>query len=170
MRKFVLSLALLFAALPLLAFAQDANKPVKLPGHFYKLVYVVQEVSESGKVTNSRTYMTNVQVGDESGVQIRTGSRIPVSTGGTQWQYVDMGVNIDSRHAEEIDGKLALQVTAESNDFAMPTSETPHPVIRQNKWSANVLIPTGKPVIIFSSDDLSSKSKVQVELTATRVE
>lgn len=174
MRKFILHLALLFAATPVLIFAQDnTSKPASTPGHFYKLVYVFQEVSDSGKVTNSRTYMTNVQVGLD-GVQIRAGNRVPMGTGPSgdfsQWQYVDMGVNVDSRRAEEIDGKLGLQVTAESNDFAPPTKEVPHPVIRQNKWSATVLVPIGKPVVIFSSDDLNSKDKIQVELTATRID
>jgi hypothetical protein len=33
-----------------------------------------------------------------------------------------------------------------------------------------VLIPIGKPTVVFSSDDLGDKGKLQVELTATRVE
>jgi hypothetical protein len=37
----------------------------------------------------------------------------------------------------------------------------------QFKWNADVLITPGVPTTIFSSDDLSSKSKMQVEMTAT---
>jgi hypothetical protein len=43
-------------------------------------------------------------------------------------------------------------------------------VIRQNKWDSSVLIPVGKPTLVFSADDLDSKGKMQVELTATKVE
>ncbi len=44
------------------------------------------------------------------------------------------------------------------------------PVIRQNVWDSTVLVPIGKPTVVFSSDDLDSKGKMQVEVTATRVE
>jgi hypothetical protein len=44
------------------------------------------------------------------------------------------------------------------------------PVIRQNKWDSTVLIPIGKPTVVFSSDDLDDRGKLQVELTATRME
>lgn len=184
MRKLSLGVMLLFVAMSVSSFAQDSNKPAKTPGHFYKLSYVVQEVSDSGKVTNSRSYMTNIQVGGD-GVQIRAGNRVPISTaphtaGGsslvdTQYQYWDMGINIDSRQATEIGEKLALVVTAEVNDLAPSASAWPNqiptvPVVRQNKWSANVIIPIGKPTVIFSSDDLNNKGRIQVELTPTRID
>jgi hypothetical protein len=44
------------------------------------------------------------------------------------------------------------------------------PVIRANRWSANVMVPITKPSIIFSSDNLQDKGKLQVELTATRID
>jgi hypothetical protein len=44
------------------------------------------------------------------------------------------------------------------------------PVIRQNSWDSTVAIPIGKPTVVGSSDDLDSKGKLQVEVTATRVE
>jgi hypothetical protein len=43
------------------------------------------------------------------------------------------------------------------------------PVIRQNKWSAVATVPLGKPTTLFASDDIASKKRMEVELTATEV-
>jgi hypothetical protein len=43
------------------------------------------------------------------------------------------------------------------------------PLIRQNKWNSTVIIPVGKATTLFSSDDLHSKRKLQLEVTATPV-
>jgi hypothetical protein len=43
------------------------------------------------------------------------------------------------------------------------------PLVRQFKWNADVLIAPGKPTTIFSSDDVGSKAKIQVEMTATPI-
>ena len=40
---------------------------------------------------------------------------------------------------------------------------------RQTKWGANVLAPLGKPTVIFSSDDLTTKGQTQLEVTATPI-
>jgi len=41
------------------------------------------------------------------------------------------------------------------------------PVIRQNSWQASVLIPIGKPTVVFSSDALDSKGGMHFVVTAT---
>jgi hypothetical protein len=43
------------------------------------------------------------------------------------------------------------------------------PVIRQNRWSAVATVPTGKAITLFASDDIASKKRMEVELTATEV-
>ena len=43
-------------------------------------------------------------------------------------------------------------------------------MVRQNKWDSTVLIPIGKATVVYSADDLDSKGKMQVEVTAVRVE
>jgi hypothetical protein len=45
----------------------------------------------------------------------------------------------------------------------------PAPVIRQNRWSSNVVVPLKKPTLIFASDDATSKRQMQLELTAAPV-
>ena len=43
------------------------------------------------------------------------------------------------------------------------------PVTRQNKWAGTVFLPAKKPMVVFASDDMSSKRQLQLELTATPI-
>jgi len=137
---------------------------------YFQLDFVVQEL-EGGKVTNSRHYQTTISTTPNNFATIRTGIRVPVMTGGSgtdngTYSYVDVGVNIDCRDAKDIPGGLTLNVTA---DISSAATTTQHPVIRQNKWRSNVIVPIGKPTIIFSSDDVASKGQIRLELTATAI-
>lgn len=144
---------------------------------FYRLDFVAKEL-DGGKVTNSRTYSLLITNQNTSkGGSIRVGSRLPVQVSaiGANIQYYDLGVNIDCRPVREIGSHLALDVSAEISSVAVATdpslatvSSLP-PVVRHNKWSSSALIPVGKPTVIFSSDDPSSKRTMQMEVTATPV-
>ena len=150
---------------------QDTQKSSNPAPQFYRLLFTVQEVDSSGKITNNRVYSTSI-ADDHNPEQIRTGTRVPIKTNDKgEIQYLDIGVNIDCNDAHEMDGKLALGVTAEISSLAMETGNSnTTPVVRENHWQASVLVPLGKPSVIFSSDDLQGKGKVQMELTATRIE
>jgi len=162
--------------------AQDTAKDAAPAGeeHYYRLNFTLAEINETGKVQNSRSYVETVVTGRGGPQgQIRTGSRIPIATGthegSTQFQYVDLGVNFDVRQVKEIGEKLSFTLTAEVSSLAQEQhavagSPVGDPVIRQNKWDSSVLIPVGKPTVVYSADDLDSKGKMQVEVTATRVE
>lgn len=160
---------------PVCSTAQDQPKP---PGHFYHLTLTLEELSDSGQVQNSRVFVETIQTNYDHPQQIRTGTRVPFITGSdkgsTQFQYVDIGVNFDVRQVKEVDDKLGFDLAAEVSSIAPPTSKEPNelssePVIRQNKWDSAVVIPIGKPTVVFSADDLQGKGKMQVELTATRL-
>lgn len=43
------------------------------------------------------------------------------------------------------------------------------PVVRQNRWSAVATVPLGKPTTLFASDDVTSKKRMEIELTATEI-
>lgn len=135
---------------------------------FYRLDFVVKEVGDS-KVINSRSYSTVISTGDR-GCQIRTGNRVPYNAGNTS-QYLDVGVNIDCRKAKEIDNQLALNIAVEVSNLApeQTAGNGPLPVLRQDKWSSDVILSVRKPTEIFSSDDPTSTHKLQVELTATPI-
>ena len=190
MRKVTILFSLMLLALPSgrKAFTQDAPavadtaKPAPAPGHYYHLEFVVQELGSDGKPVNSRSYSTTASTDktDTYG-SIRAGSRIPVATGthtnanGTEkadFQYVDVGVNFDVRGtAHEIGDKLSFNLVADISSLADPHSPSgsPDPILRQNRWQAAVLIPIGKPAVVFASDDLDSKGSLQVVVTATPI-
>jgi hypothetical protein len=188
MRKSILTCCLLLTAAAFVprAFSQDAAKPVETPkaadppAHYYHLEIVVQELGADGKATNSRSYTTTVSTDSrEAQSSIRVGSRVPVltgsfSTGGdnkgvsTQFQYIDVGVNIDARRTREIGRQLSIDLTADVSSVASAPDPALHqPVVRQNKWQAVVLIAVGKPTVVFTSDSLDSKGSMQLVVTAT---
>jgi hypothetical protein len=160
----LLILALLAGA----CLAEDAPPPTT----FYKLDFVVKEV-EGAKVHNSRTY--SVVVASARGLldscSIRTGSKIPFSTGKDQYTYLDVGVSIDCRSVKEAPGGLTMRVDADVSSVAQESVAPANlgPVVRQNKWASEVIVPLKRATVIFSSDDLTSKHQMQVELTATPI-
>ncbi len=181
MRKFaILSITLLMSAcLSCRAFAQDSKnsetqaRAAEGPVHFYHLEFVVQELGADSKPVNSRNYTVDANTDRVNGnTAIRTGSRVPVPTSGSSFQYVDLGVNIDVRNAHEIDGKLSLEVNAEISSLATGAGSTPQgaPVIRSNRWQSPVLISINKPTVIFTSDSLDSKGNMQIQLTAKPIQ
>ncbi|MGA8161691.1 MAG: hypothetical protein WBD32_08420 [Acidobacteriaceae bacterium] len=158
------------------------------PDHYFKLMFVVEEVNDAGKVANARSYQTTVDTnsrnvnGAPASQQIRTGARVPIVTAAapssnvTQFQYVDVGINFDVRQVKELGDKLGFNLTADISSLAddntggASSNLRGDPVIRQNRWDSAVLIPIGKPTLVYSADDLDSKGKMQVEVTATKVE
>jgi hypothetical protein len=178
MRKSIQSpLLFLIAGLSVtLAGAQSSSNQPAAPLKYYKVDFLVKEVDASGHIANTRSYST-VLLTDNSGApkEIRSGDKFPVSTGTekgeTKYQYIDIGVNIDCRFVHEVDQKLAASVTAEVSSVPGSTKidSAVEPLIRQFKWNADVLIASGVPTTIFSSDDVGSKAKIQVEMTATPI-
>jgi len=157
--------AILLTAAICTAQGENAKSAAQQPKYFH-LDFVVKEL-DGGKVINVRHYSTTTMAGDYT-CTIRSGNKVPVQSGSaTGLTYIDVGVNIDGRDPKEIEGSLALSVTAEISVAA--TSSSP-PLIRQTKWSSNVIVPIGKPTVIFSSDDVATKGQMQLELTATAIQ
>ena len=149
-------------------FAQTEKKDEQQK--FYHLDFVVKEV-DGGKVINSRSYSTMISTGAHPFPdEIRTGNKVPYQSGNST-QYIDVGVNFDFRQAREVENQLAVNVSAEVSNLApgQTPGSGPLPLLRQNKWSSDVILPLRKPTVIFSSDDPSSTHKIQVEVTATPI-
>lgn len=164
-KRFLFTLAALAFAGPALAQMPDSAR-------FYKLDFVVKEV-EGGKTVNSRSFSAMQQVqmpgGNTAPSSIRAGGRVPVSSGSNnQFQYYDLGVNIDARDLRETSADLSVNLTVDISSIAQETPSAV-PVVRQNKWSGAVLVAPRKPTVVFASDDVSSKRQLQLELTATPV-
>jgi hypothetical protein len=156
----------------------DTAKPAPPPAHYYHLDYVVQELAADGKPVNSRAYATTISTDrNDTNTFIRTGSRIPIITGSkpgasgsekSEIQYIDVGIQFSTHGVHEIGNQLAISVGAEVTSLAdTPGSITSDdPVIRQHSWSGTVLVPIGKPTVVFSSDALENKGSMQLVLTA----
>jgi hypothetical protein len=177
MKASTLLTMLTVAAAPACLMAQD-NAP-KPPDHYYKLNLTVEQTNDAGQVTNTRSYVATIMTGGGT-QEIRTGSKVPIETGtdkgSTQFQYIDVGVMFDVRNVREVGDKLGFTLVTEVSSVAgqksigdMPTA-VGEPIIRSDKWNSNVLIPMGKPTVVSSADDLDDKGKMQVELTATRLD
>lgn len=173
MRKSILAACILLTtfAIPAISLAQDkpaeAAKPTE-PIRYYRLTLIVQDVDSNNKPINSRSYVTTINTDRSFRGSIRTGSRVPVpGPGGIT--YLDIGINFDVRDVQEVNRDLSLSVKAEISSYTPTEGSAIPPVIRHNQWEAPVLIPIGKPTVIFSSDSLESKNAMQVVAIVTPI-
>ncbi len=141
---------------------------------FYQLTFVVQEL-DNERVINSRTY-TLIMPSDKEKGSIRAGEKVPFTSGTgttTQWQQINVGVDIDCQRLEEIGNGVSLYIKAEISsvmDTHGENSPPPSlPIIRNNQWESTVVLPMKRPTVLFSSDDPASKRKMQLQLTVTLV-
>jgi len=191
MRKLALVCSLLVFSIgtALSASAQETAKAPESakatsPAHYYHLDFVIEELNSDGKPTNSRAFSTSVSTESKNWTSIRTGSRFPIPTSSkstdsntkaqssaeTQFQYMDLGVNVDVHNVHEVERQLALDLLTEFSSVATPNSPNVNaPVIRSNRWQATLLIPIGKQTVAFSSDSLESKGGTRVLVTATPI-
>jgi hypothetical protein len=149
-----------------------AERPER-PMHAYRIDFSIAEL-EDGKKINSRHYSMDLNSGDRN--QIKIGTRVPVVSESlsnkpevSQFQYLDVGTNINCR-LEERGDQLALEVHADFSNLASASEQhSPQPIIRQINISGSTLADTGKPVVIGAVDDPNSNRTFQLEATATRL-
>jgi hypothetical protein len=177
MRKTILATCILLAAIagPAISFAQDDQKSTEAarpaePVHYYHLTLIVQDVDSNNKPINSRSYVTTISTDRNFRGSIRTGSKVPIPSdrnGGIT--YIDIGINFDIHNARELDHQLSLDVKAQIMSYTPNENSALAPIIRQNQWEGPVIVPIGKPTVIFSSDSLENKNAMQVVATVTPI-
>jgi hypothetical protein len=152
---------------PMAGAAQDKDtEQAKSPTWtFYKLDLVVREM-DNGKLVNTRSYTMSQRVGDWG--QLRSGSRIPLVFEVAKTQYVDIGLNLDSRVQERGD-TVAFDWRMELSSIPPDAESKGIPVIRTLRSNGQSLLLAGKPTILTSADDLNSTHKFVFEVTATKV-
>ncbi len=165
-------------------FAGGQEKPAEVPSplpkterslSFYKLEYVLREVQD-GKTINSRNYLMTVEDNDRG--EAKVGARVPVATssvgGVNQFQYIDVGVNINARVVGKGD-YAAVRTMLEISGFAIPEQTTVtvnsavQPVMKQMRTEMAAVVPLGKPTVIGMVDDVNSTKRYEVQLTATKL-
>lgn len=148
---------------------------------FYRLDFVLKELDEN-KVVSQKNYSTFMSADErwQKGASIRSGTKVPYQSPGVNFNYVDVGVNIDCQRLQELNGQLVVQVSADITSVPAPSGvgaggttgegNVPGvPVVRQNRWNSVAVVAIGKATTLFSSDDLNTKRKLQLELTATPI-
>jgi len=169
--------------LPLPLSAQEVK--TERPRQVYKLDYVIAEL-ESGKRVDAREYTMLIE-GDREmprspAARLRVGNRIPIATGvnpatgQSQFQYIDVGVNIDALARYASDTTVGLKTTVEVSSVVVGGGEAdkvkvaPGQVVTRNFRTENeALLPLGKPMVLFTLDEPNSKRSFQIQVTATPV-
>jgi hypothetical protein len=136
------------------------------PKHYYRLNYVLKE-SDEGKVINQRAFVMSASTEGPSWRSLRAGSRLPlVGANAKDVNYIDVGVNIDTRIQDAGDG-LAMEVTTDITSTGTDGSNGTPPLLRQVKVRSEALIPLSKPTLLFYADDPASRHRFELEVTAT---
>lgn len=160
---------LVFCASAVSAQENAAPKPVAAtppPKHFYRLNYVLKE-SDEGKIINQRSFVMSASTEGTSWRSMRAGSRLPLAGANPKdVNYIDIGVNIDTRVQDLGDG-LAMDVTTDISSAGSESNGGAPPIIRQVKVRSEALVPIGKPTTLFSADDPASRHHFELEVTAT---
>lgn len=150
--------------------AQESEKPApsaEKSAETYRLDIVVNELEDSKKV-NSRAY--SVLLEGENWSKLRIGSRIPIQQQ-SGIVYMDVGLSLDCRLRESASG-LSLEVILEMNSFAIPEGAEERPAtppLRNFRTQTTSALALGKPTVVTSADDMASKRRFQVEVTASKV-
>jgi hypothetical protein len=157
------------------------NEPQAPARDTYRLEYTITE-TEDGKKLNSRTYTI---VCEDRGAltrgELKVGSRVPLAVSGdspdthsvnTQFQYLDVGMNIDARLEVTASGELSLH--SEVDMSSIPESGSldkvgGNPVIRHFRVTSFNAVAVGRPVVITTADDVASHRQFQVQVTSTRI-
>jgi len=145
----------------------------------YRLDFSFNEL-EGDKRINTRHYSMNLTSKEPN--EIKIGSRVPVTTfvnskdsgAGTQFQYIDVGTSIWAQLrpiANSNEEELVVRGEISSLDSSPEAGSGPDaaPVIRQIKISGSTLVVEGKPLIVGSMDDPTSKRQFQLEVTVTKL-
>ncbi len=184
--KKLFSLILIFLTVGTLAAQQDTTKTSKespekdivtkiaaIPA--YKLAFSIYELQD-GKKINQREYNMVAQADNRGGNKLKIGSKIPIETGSDSYTYTDVGFELDCSAAETVNNKLAVSVEINISNFAIPEQNVNprtaggRPVLRFVTQRVRALLTPGKPQIITSMDDVNSTKRMQVEVTATKVD
>jgi hypothetical protein len=148
--------------------------------NFFKLAFVMYEL-EDGKRTNQRDYMMIGRT-DNQPSNIRVSTKVPVTTEekgkDKGYTYIDVGLRINCSMKEQVDRRLQLHCDIEISSFIRPeqianaTGNTglAAPFLRTTRADSWALLTLGKPAVLTTVDDINSTKRMQVEVTATRVD
>ena len=143
--------------------------------NFFKLAFVMYELDDA-KRTNQRDYMLIARA-ENLPSSIRVSTRVPVYTEERKMTYVDAGLTIRCSLKEQIDRRVQLHCDIEISSFVRPeqiassgNAGPAAPVLRTTRTESWALLTLGKPAILTTVDDINSAKRMQIEVTATRLD
>lgn len=159
------------ALLPQLAIAalaqQKPSEPDKRP---VVKVQVVLSRYEGDHKTSSLPF-TMLATADGERVSFRTGSQIPIATaadnGKTNFQYIDVGTNIDCGVKTAEDGRfnVVLNFQDRSATDKVPVGGSVQPVLRNLQYTSSVLLKDGETKQFVAASDKASGEMIKIDVT-----
>ena len=149
----------------------------------YKAEFVIRDGSEAA-AKPGRRYAMLIDTGGRG--TFRVGQKVPYPTSSyqpsqgtgasplvsTQYQYVDIGVNIDCR-LREVSGKVAINADIDVSTIVQhdkgAAATPPNPAIASIRIGINAMVNPGKSTMVASIDDPVTMRRFDVEATVTKV-
>ena len=156
------------------------NREPAATNNFFKLAFALYEVDD-GKRTNQRDYMMIGRT-DNQPSSIRVSAKVPITTaekaGDKQYTYIDVGLRINCSMKEQVDRRLQLHCDIEISSFIRPeqianatgNAGLAAPFLRTTRTESWALLTPGKPAILNIVDDINSTKRMQIEVTATKID
>ena len=106
-------------------FAQDqGTQAASEQPKYFRLEIVVKEV-EAGKVINARAYSLTASTEAQYRGSIRTGNRVPYEVKTGEFNFADVGVNIDCYHVREAQNQLTMDISVEVSSLVGDSQANP---------------------------------------------
>jgi len=134
----------------------------------YKLEYTMYEL-DNGKRTNERQFVVHAGLRSNQAGNVRITMRVPVpAEKGPLYMDVGLTINssIDATGGADIMLRTNLELSGLVSEGNEPKAGTP--LLRNLQLNATTLIVPGKPTLIGSIDDVNTKHRFQIEVTATK--
>jgi hypothetical protein len=151
------------------AFAQENRPPNPTP---FQVEYTIRDANDPA-AKNGRHYILQIDNMNSRGT-IRSGAKVSYATsttpgtGVTQWNYADVGVNIDCRLYEK-EGRLMMNSTFELSSIAPATQSGPGPIINQVRNETATVVTPGKEMTLLTIDDPQIQRKLRVDAVVTQI-
>lgn len=155
------------------ALAQKILSELDRPRKIYRLTFTLAD-SENGKRVGIQHISMIVAAGQRT--VLKQGDKIPVATGTygkgndplqTQFQYLDVGMNIDAT-LEEAPNGLQLKSKIEESSLGQPSTiaGVEEPVVRQSVIEGTSRLAPGKPLTLGSVDVTGTTRHLDIEVVA----
>jgi hypothetical protein len=150
---------------------QPDEDSLSKPMEVYRVEFTITELVD-GKKINTRTYSLVAQQGMLN--KLRIGGRMPMAISDrppnlpAQYQYLDVGVNIDCT-VREREGLVLLSSVIDVSSVSPQRDEQTHlPVVRQVRSEVRTVLSPGRPTVISGMDDPTTRARFEFEVMAMK--